>query len=129
MSHECTVFFLFVWQTATDRATVLLCVFRQVVKEILSSWEYHTTRQAIKHVLILNEARHRYTLFLNLPLPSRSVCFSVSVISVVFIFSSYAAQTCVWTSQSNDEFDDILYVLLFLFSRKAVNRLFTKIPS
>lgn len=41
---------------ATQKEDVLVCVFRQAMREMLLSGEYNTTRQAIKRVLIENQA-------------------------------------------------------------------------
>lgn len=68
---------------ATEKDDVLACVFWQAAREILLSGEYKTTRQAIKRVLILNQARHQ--LFIKF------VCQSLTLlvlVAIVFIHST-----------------------------------------
>lgn len=76
---------------ATQKEAVLVCVFRQAVREILLSREYNTTRRAIRSVLILNQAWINF--FLNFAAPSLSVSL---LVSVVFIFHNVQHKCTCW---------------------------------
>lgn len=73
---------------ATEKEDVLVCVFRQAEREILLSGEYKTTRQAIKRVLILNQARHQ--LF------KKFVCQSLTLLVCVAIFFNNTQHKPMW---------------------------------
>lgn len=68
----------------TQREDVLVCVFRQTVREILLIGEYTTTKQAIKRTLIVNHAHQ--ILLKKLSASSVSVCLSLALfVCVAFI--------------------------------------------